>query len=89
MAGIRNLVLAALVGWIASPAGAQARDLQCNEPLARYTEVLRVLEAKATEAQIKARQNPLYEADVGYYASVLRDARQCVRNLSPIVAASR
>jgi hypothetical protein len=89
MARIQKMALVALVLCASAPVGAQARDLKCDQSLSRYTEVLRVLEAKAAEAQTKAQLNPLYEADVGYYNSVLRDARQCVKNLSPMVAASR
>ena len=78
------LVLCAFI-----PVSAEARDLQCNQSLARSMEALRILEDKAAKAEALAQQNPLYEADVGYYTSVLRDARQCVRNLTPVVAASR
>jgi hypothetical protein len=71
------------------PVGAQARDLSCNQSLARQVEALRMLEDKAAKAEAMAQQNPLYEADVGYYTSVLRDARACVKSLKPMVSASR
>jgi hypothetical protein len=48
-----------------------------------------MLEAEAAKARALADQNPLYESDVGYYASALRDARTCVKMLAPVVSASR
>ena len=90
MAKLRIAIAAALVLCAFIPvSAAQARDLQCNHTLAQYSDALRVLESEAAKAQVLAQQNPLYEADVGYYASVLRDARQCVKNLSPVVSAAR
>jgi hypothetical protein len=68
---------------------AQARQLQCNHTLAQYVQVIKVLETQAAWARALADRNPLYESDVGYYASVLADARQCVRNLAPVATASR
>ena len=89
MANIRIAIAAALMLCAFVPVGADARDLSCNQSLARHVEALRILEDKATKAQAMAQQNPLYEADVGYYTSVLRDARQCVKNLSTVVSVSR
>jgi hypothetical protein len=89
MAKLRIAIAAALMVCVFVPVSAAARDAQCNGSLAQHTEMLRVLEAKAAEAQAMAQQNPLYEADVGYYTSVLRDARQCVKTLAPVVSASR
>jgi hypothetical protein len=89
VATIRIAIAAALMLCAFVPVGAQARDLQCNQSLARNVEALRIIEDKAATAQELARQNPLYEADVGYYNSVLRDARQCVKSLAPVVSASR
>jgi len=68
---------------------AQARELQCNHTLAQYIEAIKVLDAKAAQARALAARNPLYESDVAYYASVLADARQCVKNLAPVATASR
>jgi hypothetical protein len=67
----------------------QARELQCNHALAQYVKAIKVLEAEAAEARALAARNPLYESDVAYYASVLADARQCVRNLAPVATVSR
>jgi hypothetical protein len=68
---------------------AQARDLECKHTLAQHTEALRIIEIEAAQARLMAEQNPLYEADVAYYGSVLRDARACVKLLAPVVSASR
>jgi hypothetical protein len=89
MAKLRIAIAAALMVCAFIPVSAAARDAQCNGSLAQHTEALRILEAKAAEANLMAQQNPLYEADVGYYTSVLRDARTCVKTLAPMVSASR
>ena len=89
MAGIRIAIAAVLMLCAFMPVAAEARDLQCNQSLARHVEALRIIEDKAAKAEAMAQVNPLYEADVGYYMSVLRDARQCVKNLTPVVSASR
>jgi hypothetical protein len=90
MAKLRIAIAAALMLCAFIPvSAAQARDNQCTHTLAQHTEALRILESEAAKAQALAQQNPLYEADVGYYTSVLRDARQCVKTLSPMVSASR
>jgi hypothetical protein len=68
---------------------AQSRDVVCRHTLAQHTEALRILEAEAARARVLADKNPLYESDVAYYASVIRDARQCVKMLSPMVSAAR
>ena len=89
MADIRVAIAVALMLCAFLPVGAEARDLVCDQSLARQVEALRLLEDKAAKAEAMAQQNPLYEADVGYYTSVLRDARACVKNLSTVVSASR
>jgi hypothetical protein len=89
MAKLRIAIAAVLMICAFVPVSAAARDAQCNATLAQHTEALRILEAEAAKAQALAQQNPLYEADVGYYTSVLRDARQCVKTLAPMVSASR
>ena len=89
MANIRIALAAALMFSTFVPVSAEARDLQCSQSHARHVEALRILEDKAAHAEAMARKNPLYEADVGYYTSVLRDARQCVKNLSTVASASR
>jgi hypothetical protein len=90
MAKLRIAIAAALMLCVFIPASAaQARDLECKHTLAQYTEALRILEIEAAQARVKAEQNPLYESDVAYYGSVLRDARACVKTLAPVVSASR
>jgi hypothetical protein len=89
MATIRIAIAAVLMLCVFVPVSAQARDLECKHTLAQYTEALRILEVGAAQARAQADKNPLYEADVGYYNSVLRDARTCVKTLSPVVSASR
>ena len=90
MAKLRIAIAAVLMLCVFVPvSAAQARDLTCNHTLTQYTEALRILEIEAAQARLKAEQNPLYESDVAYYGSVLRDARACVKMLSPVVSASR
>ena len=90
MAKLRIALSAALMLCALIPvSAAQARDLQCNHSLAQYTEALAKLEVLAAEANARADANPLYISDVQYYASVLRDAKQCVKTLSPVTTAAR
>jgi hypothetical protein len=88
MAKLRIAIAAVLMLCVFIPvSAAQARE--CNNTLAQHTEVLRTLEAHAARARILADQNPLYESDVAYYEAVLREARHCVKMLSPLVSAAR
>jgi hypothetical protein len=90
MANIRIAIAAAVMLCVLIPiSAAQAGTLQCKHTLAQYSEALRILEAEAAQARAKADENPLYIADVGYYDSVLRDARQCMKTLSPVTTAAR
>ncbi len=90
MANIRIAIAAALMLCVLIPvSAAQAGNLQCKHTLAQYTEALKILETEAAQARAKADENPLYIADVGYYNSVLRDARQCVKTLTPLTTAAR
>ena len=83
---LRIVIAAILMLGASFPAlAAQA----CKHTLAQHTEAVRILEAEAARARVLADQNPLYESDVAYYASVLRDARQCVKTPAPLVSASR
>jgi hypothetical protein len=70
-------------------AGQPGKQLQCTHTLPQYTEALRQFEILATEARSQAAKNPLYESDVAYYASVLADARACVKTLAPVTTAAR
>ena len=67
MAGIRIAIAAVLMLCAFMPVAAEARDLHCNQSLARHVEALRIIEAKAAKAEAMAQVNPLNEADVGYY----------------------
>jgi hypothetical protein len=87
MAKLRIAIAAAVMLGALIPVPATA--LECKNTLAQHTEALRILEAEAAKARVLADRNPLYESDVGYYASVLRDARACVKMLGPMVSASR
>ena len=88
MGHIRIAIAAALVLW-AFIAVSSARAAECKHTLAQYSEALRVLETEAAQAQANADRNPLYVADVAYYDSVLRDARHCVKTLTPVTTAAR
>lgn len=68
---------------------AAASQLQCRHSAAEYAQAIRHFESEATKARVLAAQNPLYESDVAYYASVLADARACERNLTPVTTAAR
>jgi hypothetical protein len=88
MATIRIAIAAALMLCVLVPVSA-AQALECKHTSAQYSDALRVLESEAAQARSKAEANPLYIADVAYYDSVLRDARQCVKTLGPMTTASR
>jgi hypothetical protein len=83
------LMLCAFIPVSAAAQGRQGRDVVCKHTLAQTAEAVRILEAEAAKARMLADQNPLYESDVAYYGSVLRDARACMKMLSPVVSASR
>jgi hypothetical protein len=87
MAKLRIAIAAALMLCAFIPVSAAA--LECKHTPAQYTEALRTLESQAAKARVLADRNPLYESDVAYYDSVLRDARACVKMLAPVVSASR
>lgn len=91
MAKLRIAIATALMlcAFIPVSAAAQGREVACKHTLAQHTEALRILEAEAMKARLLADKNPLYESDVAYYGSVLRDARACVKMLAPLVSASR
>jgi hypothetical protein len=79
----------AFCAFLPLSAAAQGREVVCKYTPAQHAEALRMLEAQAAKARALADQNPLYESDVGYYDSALRDARACVKMLAPVVSASR
>ena len=92
MAKMRIGLAAALALGVVIPAlvsTAVAREGQCTHTLAQYNEAISMLEAQAAQARTLAEQNPLYESDVAYYASVLADAKHCVKTLSPVATAAR
>jgi hypothetical protein len=87
MAKLGIAIATALMVCAVIPAPAAA--LECKHTPAEYAEALRHLEAAAAKARVLAEQNPLYESDVAYYGSVLRDTRACAKMLAPVVSASR
>jgi hypothetical protein len=92
MAKLHTAIVAAALAvcaFIPVSAAAQGHDVACKYTPAQHAEALRMLEAEAAKARALAEANPLYESDVGYYASALRDARACVKMLAPVVSASR
>ena len=66
-----------------------AGTTQCTGTLAQYGTTIKQLETFSAKAQALADQNPLYIADVEYYASVLADAQRCAKNLSTVATATR
>jgi len=68
---------------------AAGSDVQCRHSASDYAQVIRHFEGEAAKARALAAQNPLYESDVAYYASVLADARACQRNIAPVTTAAR
>ena len=78
----------ALVLGLAFVPGSAAASQQCRHSAGEYAQAIRHFETEAAKARALADRNPLYESDVAYYASVLRDARACQRSL-PVATASR
>jgi hypothetical protein len=95
MASIRISVALAFtlgIAGLSMPAAAAetgARKLDCPATLAQYNEALMQLHTLADQARAKAEQNPLYESDVKYYASVLIDAYECAKITAPVATALR
>ena len=85
MTRLISVIVATLVaGSVALPSSAFAADakqLRCTATVTQYTETLKALEAGAAQARALAERNPLYESDVAYYASVLADTQQCIKQL--------
>jgi hypothetical protein len=95
MANIRNsfrtglfgaLTLVACGFALASPA--LAADT-CTGTLAQYTASIRQLQTFSVKAEAAADQNPIYIADVEYYASALAQAQRCAKLLGPVATVSR
>jgi hypothetical protein len=95
MASIRISIAVAFalgVTGLSMPAAAAetaARKLDCPHTLAQYNGALMQLHALADQARAKADQNPIYESDVKYYASVLIDAYECAKIAAPVTTALR
>jgi hypothetical protein len=79
----------ALSMGMAFASGAAAAQQQCKHSASEYAQVIRHFESEAAKARTLADRNPLYEADVGYYASALAAARACHRSVGPVATASR
>lgn len=96
MAKIRSTyrigIMAALmlvIGGVSLSSPAQAAGAQCTGTLAQYGATIKQLETFYAKAQAQADQNPLYIADVEYYASVLADAERCAKSLAAVATAAR
>ena len=95
MASIRISIAAALaIGTAAfsmptASAQTPAQKVDCTATLAQYNEAIRQLHTLADQARVMSEQNPLYESDVKYYASVLIDAYECAKNAAPVTTAFR
>ena len=95
MAGIRISIAAALALGVAAvsvpTASAQTpiRKIDCPATLAQYSEAIRQFQTLADQARVMAEQNPLYDSDVKYYASVLIDAYECAKTAAPVTTALR
>jgi hypothetical protein len=93
MTNIRSIAAAFVlaIGLSVVPTGAfaNAGELQCRHTAAEYAQAIKHFEAQAAKARAQAAANPLYESDVGYYSSVLADARTCLLNVTPVATAAR
>lgn len=89
MTTIRSIAIALAVAFTVIPGSAIASDNQCRNSAAEYTQAIRHFEGQVAQARAAAQANPLYESDAAYYASVLADARTCLRTLVPMTTASR
>ncbi|HEY6256269.1 MAG TPA: hypothetical protein VIY51_10805 [Xanthobacteraceae bacterium] len=84
--GFAALMLATAGIVFSSPAQAAAT---CTGTLAQYTATIKQLEAFSAKAQALVDQNPLYIADVEYYASALSVAQSCAKSLGAVATVSR
>jgi hypothetical protein len=95
MASIRISIAAALALGVAAAsmptvsAQTPTRKVDCTATLAQYNEAIRQFQSLAEQARVMAEQNPLYESDVKYYASVLIDAYECAKTAAPVTTALR
>jgi hypothetical protein len=85
---IAAAAFALLLGLVVVP-GQAAAQYQCKHTAAEYAQAIRHFEAEAAEARALAARNPLYESDLAYLASVIADAKACVRMMVPVATASR
>ena len=86
---IRIMAAASALAIGVAFASSAAAAPQCNHSAAEYAQVIRHFESEAAKARTLAARNPLHEADVGYYTSVLAAARSCYRAVGPVATASR
>ena len=87
----RTSILAALAVvacGIAFASPAVAADT-CTGTLAEYTASIKQLQGFAAKADAMADRDPIYIADVEYYASALAQAQRCARQLGPVNTVSR
>lgn len=81
--GFAALMLAGLL----LSSSAQAGGI-CTGTLDQYTATIKQLETSAAKAQALAESNPLYIADVEYYASALFNAQHCAKSLGAVATVS-
>jgi hypothetical protein len=89
MTTIRSIAIAIAVIATVIPGNALAGDSQCRHSASEYRQAIAHFEGQVAKARATALANPLYESDAAYYASVLADARNCLRSLAPVTTASR
>jgi hypothetical protein len=84
--GIVAVLMLAAFGFAPAQAASTA---QCSGTLEQYGATIKQLEGFSARARALADQNPLYIADVEYYASALAQAQHCAKNLGTVVTVSR
>jgi len=95
MGSLRISIAAALALGIAAismptvSAQTPTRKIDCTATLAQYNEAIRQFHTLADQARVMAEQNPVYESDVRYYASVLIDAYECAKTAASVTTALR
>jgi hypothetical protein len=77
------------IGLSAISASASAGALQCRHSATEYAQAVSHFEGQVAKARARADRNPLYESDLAYYVSVLADAKQCLKSVTPVATASR
>jgi hypothetical protein len=84
-----SLIVALTVVVSVGLSPAHAAQAQCTATPAQYGAAIKQFQASMAHAQAQADVNPIYISDVEYYASVLAQAENCVRSLTPVTTVSR